>query len=112
MGVGLDGGRLCAKTSIALLAWIKLRKVGNAGIFVSDPRHLVGKSGCADVRPYLSLSLDVKRWMGQGQSQLVTCSGVFKDGSLRCIRNGIGISMTVSASPARPLPPTPLSSPF
>lgn len=32
----------------------------------------------------------------QGQSQLVTCSGVFKDGSLRCIRNGIGISMTVS----------------
>jgi hypothetical protein len=26
----------------------------------------------------------------------VTCSGVFKDGSLRCIRNGIGISMTVS----------------
>jgi DNA damage-binding protein 1 len=28
---------------------------------------------------------------GQGQSQIVTCSGAFKDGSLRVIRNGIGI---------------------
>jgi len=27
----------------------------------------------------------------QGQGQLVTCSGAFKDGSLRIIRNGIGI---------------------
>ncbi|XP_043235477.1 DNA damage-binding protein 1-like isoform X1 [Amphibalanus amphitrite] len=27
----------------------------------------------------------------QGQGQLVTCSGAFKDGSLRVIRNGIGI---------------------
>ena len=27
----------------------------------------------------------------QGQGQLVTCSGVFKEGSLRIIRNGIGI---------------------
>eukprot|EP00053_Salpingoeca_punica_P018619 m.183179 g.183179 ORF g.183179 m.183179 type:complete len:1098 (+) comp17470_c0_seq1:86-3379(+) len=28
----------------------------------------------------------------QGQSQVVTCSGSFKDGSLRVIRNGIGIT--------------------
>ena len=27
----------------------------------------------------------------QGQGQLVTCSGVYKEGSLRIIRNGIGI---------------------
>lgn len=27
----------------------------------------------------------------QGQGQLVTCSGAFKEGSLRIIRNGIGI---------------------
>ena len=27
----------------------------------------------------------------QGQGQLVTCSGGFKEGSLRIIRNGIGI---------------------
>jgi DNA damage-binding protein 1 len=28
----------------------------------------------------------------QGQGQVVTCSGAFKDGSLRVIRNGIGIN--------------------
>ena len=27
----------------------------------------------------------------QGQGQLVTCSGAYKEGSLRIIRNGIGI---------------------
>ena len=27
----------------------------------------------------------------QGQSQLVTCSGAYRDGSIRIIRNGIGI---------------------
>lgn len=26
----------------------------------------------------------------QGQGQLVTCSGAYRDGSLRIIRNGIG----------------------
>ncbi len=31
-------------------------------------------------------------YMRQGQGQVVTCSGVGKDGSLRIIRNGIGIS--------------------
>lgn len=29
----------------------------------------------------------------QGQGQLVTCSGAFKEGSLRIIRNGIGIQV-------------------
>jgi DNA damage-binding protein 1 len=28
----------------------------------------------------------------QGQGQVVTCSGAFKDGSLRVVRNGIGIN--------------------
>ncbi len=28
----------------------------------------------------------------QGQGQLVTCSGVMGDGSLRVVRNGIGIN--------------------
>ena len=27
----------------------------------------------------------------QGQGQLVTCSGAYRDGSLRVIRNGIGM---------------------
>eukprot|EP01135_Chromosphaera_perkinsii_P006121 Nk52_evm1s407 gene=Nk52_evmTU1s407 len=32
----------------------------------------------------------------QGQGQIVTCSGAFKDGSLRIIRNGIGINELAS----------------
>mmetsp|Transcript_40860 Transcript_40860/g.102893 ORF Transcript_40860/g.102893 Transcript_40860/m.102893 type:complete len:1012 (-) Transcript_40860:694-3729(-) len=33
---------------------------------------------------------------GQGQGQVVTCSGAFNDGSLRLIRNGIGINEQAS----------------
>ncbi|KAM0880962.1 hypothetical protein ACQ4PT_033240 [Festuca glaucescens] len=32
----------------------------------------------------------------QGQSQVVTCSGAFKDGSIRVVRNGIGINEQAS----------------
>lgn len=32
----------------------------------------------------------------QGQGQVVTCSGAYKDGSLRVVRNGIGINEQVS----------------
>jgi DNA damage-binding protein 1 len=31
----------------------------------------------------------------QGQGQVVTCSGAFKDGSIRVVRNGIGINEQV-----------------
>lgn len=34
----------------------------------------------------------------QGQGQVVTCSGAYKDGSLRIVRNGIGINEQVSYS--------------
>lgn len=33
----------------------------------------------------------------QGQGQVVTCSGAYKDGSLRIVRNGIGINEQVSS---------------
>jgi DNA damage-binding protein 1 len=33
----------------------------------------------------------------QGQGQVVTCSGALKDGSLRCVRNGIGITEQASS---------------
>lgn len=33
----------------------------------------------------------------QGQGQVVTCSGAYKDGSLRVVRNGIGINEQVSS---------------
>lgn len=36
-------------------------------------------------------------YLRQGQGQVVTCSGVGKDGSLRVIRNGIGITEQASA---------------
>ena len=32
----------------------------------------------------------------QGQGQIITCSGAYKDGSLRIIRNGIGINEEAS----------------
>lgn len=34
----------------------------------------------------------------QGQGQVVTCSGAYKDGSLRIVRNGIGINEQVSVA--------------
>lgn len=34
----------------------------------------------------------------QGQGQVVTCSGAYKDGSLRIVRNGIGINEQVVSS--------------
>ncbi|KAG0202400.1 DNA damage-binding protein 1a [Mortierella sp. GBA30] len=35
---------------------------------------------------------DVVDLEGQGQGQIVACSGAFKDGSLRIVRNGVGIN--------------------
>lgn len=51
----------------------------------------------AQTFPHLGPIIDfcIVKGMGylrQGQGQVVTCSGVLKDGSLRIIRNGIGIS--------------------
>lgn len=37
-------------------------------------------------------------YLRQGQGQLVTCSGAYKDGSLRVIRNGIGITEQASVA--------------
>lgn len=37
----------------------------------------------------------------QGQGQVVTCSGAYKDGSLRVVRNGIGINEQVCLLIAR-----------
>lgn len=45
------------------------------------------KRGRKATAPYLNLCLNVSLWC----FQLVTCSGAFKEGSLRIIRNGIGI---------------------
>jgi len=38
----------------------------------------------------------------QGQGQVVTCSGAYKDGSLRVVRNGIGINEQVSSPSSDP----------
>lgn len=36
----------------------------------------------------------------EGQNQLITCSGFFRDGSLRIIRSGIGIQETATIDQA------------
>ena len=36
----------------------------------------------------------------EGQSQIITCSGCYKEGSLRIIRNGIGIQERATAEHA------------
>ncbi|KAF9543117.1 DNA damage-binding protein 1a [Mortierella hygrophila] len=38
------------------------------------------------------LDFEVVDLEGQGQGQIVACSGAFKDGSLRIVRNGVGIN--------------------
>ncbi|KAG0252722.1 DNA damage-binding protein 1a [Actinomortierella ambigua] len=38
------------------------------------------------------LDFDVVDLEGQGQGQIVSCSGAFKDGALRIVRNGVGLN--------------------
>eukprot|EP01126_Amoeba_proteus_P030505 TRINITY_DN3014_c0_g1_i10.p1 TRINITY_DN3014_c0_g1~~TRINITY_DN3014_c0_g1_i10.p1 ORF type:complete len:1099 (-),score=193.96 TRINITY_DN3014_c0_g1_i10:112-3408(-) len=49
--------------------------------------HLEAYSNLGPITDFCVVDLD-----RQGQSQIVTCSGAYKDGSLRIIRNGIGIN--------------------
>jgi len=48
-----------------------------------------------NIGPVVDMCL-VEPSSGSGQGQLVTCSGAFKDGSLRIIRNGIGLHEQVN----------------
>ena len=61
-----------------------------------DKSHVKVLESWPNLGPIVDLAVvDLER-QGQGQGQVVTCSGICKDGSLRIIRNGIGINETAT----------------
>lgn len=80
-GVVYVGSRVGDSQLIRLQASDGSGDSSNSGVAVLDSYTNVG--------PIVDMCVvDLDR---QGQGQLVTCSGAYKDGSLRIIRNGIGI---------------------
>jgi len=68
---------------------IKLLPVEN-----EDGSHVEVVDSFANIGPVMDMC--VVQSERQGQSQVVTCSGAFKDGSLRVVRSGIGIQEQAS----------------
>eukprot|EP00981_Chlorochromonas_danica_P006833 scaffold1493_cov172-Ochromonas_danica.AAC.11 len=87
----LDHGLVFIGSALGDSQLVKLHS-GEGGVEVLDVYKNTG--------PILDMCLVETDRIGGGQLQLVTCSGAYKDGSLRLIRNGIGIheqaSMEVS----------------
>lgn len=80
----LDNGVLFIGSRIGDSQLIKLNKTpGENGSYVTVMETFTNLAPIRDM-----VVVDLER---QGQGQLVTCSGSFKEGSLRIIRNGIGI---------------------
>ncbi|KAE8747775.1 hypothetical protein FOCC_FOCC005387 [Frankliniella occidentalis] len=80
----LDNGVLFIGSRIGDSQLIKLNKTPDEnGSYVSVMETFTNLAPIVDM-----VVVDLER---QGQGQLVTCSGSFKEGSLRIIRNGIGI---------------------
>ncbi|VEN37337.1 unnamed protein product [Callosobruchus maculatus] len=80
----LDNGVLFIGSRIGDSQLVKLNtKADESGSYVTVMESFT------NLAPILDMCVvDLER---QGQGQLVTCSGAFKEGSLRIIRNGIGI---------------------
>lgn len=80
----LDNGVLFIGSRIGDSQLVKLnQKADENGSYVTVMESFT------NLAPILDMCVvDLER---QGQGQLVTCSGAFKEGSLRIIRNGIGI---------------------
>lgn len=80
----LDNGVLFIGSRIGDSQLIKLNtKADDNGSYVTVMESFT------NLAPILDMCVvDLER---QGQGELVTCSGAFKEGSLRIIRNGIGI---------------------
>lgn len=80
----LDNGVLFIGSRLGDSQLVKLNtKVDENGSYVTVMESFT------NLAPILDMCVvDLER---QGQGQLVTCSGAFKEGSLRIIRNGIGI---------------------
>ncbi|XP_014257625.1 DNA damage-binding protein 1 isoform X2 [Cimex lectularius] len=81
----LDNGVLFIGSRIGDSQLVKLNKGPNpeTGSYVTIMETFINLAPIVDM-----VVVDLER---QGQGQLVTCSGGFKEGSLRVIRNGIGI---------------------
>lgn len=80
----LDNGVLYIGSRLGDSQLIKLNsKTDDGGSYVTIMESFTNLAPIMDM-----CVVDLER---QGQGQLVTCSGAFKEGSLRIIRNGIGI---------------------
>lgn len=80
----LDNGVLFIGSRLGDSQLIKLNKIPDEnGSYVSVMETFTNLAPIIDM-----VVVDLER---QGQGQLVTCSGAYKEGSLRIIRNGIGI---------------------
>lgn len=80
----LDNGVLFIGSRLGDSQLIKLNvKQDEGGSYVSTMETFTNLAPIVDM-----VVVDLER---QGQGQLVTCSGAYKEGSLRIIRNGIGI---------------------
>eukprot|EP00898_Chlorokybus_atmophyticus_P002114 jgi/Chlat1/2903/Chrsp2S04662 len=85
----LDNGVVFVGSSFGDSQLIKLNPTADArGSFVEVLENFVNLGPIVDL-----CVVDLER---QGQGQIVTCSGAFKDGSLRIVRNGIGINEQAS----------------
>ncbi|CAK9232974.1 unnamed protein product [Sphagnum jensenii] len=86
----LDNGVVYIGSSYGDSQLIKLNSQADAkGSYVEVLESFVNLGPIVDL-----CVVDLER---QGQGQVVTCSGAFKDGSLRIVRNGIGINEQASA---------------
>lgn len=80
----LDNGVLFIGSRIGDSQLVKLNTKGD-----ENGSYVTVMETFTNLAPILDMCVvDLER---QGQGQLVTCSGAFKEGSLRIIRNGIGI---------------------
>mmetsp|Transcript_63382 Transcript_63382/g.200458 ORF Transcript_63382/g.200458 Transcript_63382/m.200458 type:complete len:1099 (-) Transcript_63382:192-3488(-) len=91
----LDNGVVFAGSSFGDSQLVKLsaEPVGEP-MEGGEPQFLEVLESFVNLGPIVDLCMvDLER---QGQGQVVTCSGVFNDGSLRIVRNGIGINEQAS----------------
>ncbi|RZF44982.1 hypothetical protein LSTR_LSTR001943 [Laodelphax striatellus] len=80
----LDNGVLFIGSRLGDSQLIKLNKIPDEnGSYVSVMESFMNLAPITDM-----VVVDLEK---QGQDQVITCSGAFKEGSLRIIRNGIGI---------------------
>ena len=80
----LDNGVLFIGSRMGDSQLVKLHSQAN-----ENGSYVVPMESFTNLGPILDICVvDLER---QGQGQMITCSGCFKEGSLRIIRNGIGI---------------------